>query len=164
MSQRSFSTTWDDPMIGASVARSMSGIDYLSAIIRGEIPPPPIARFFGMTLIAASEGKATFSVTPAEQHYNPIGSVHGGFYCTLLDSAMGCAIHTMLPKGAGYATIDIHAYLTRQITLSTGELHCHGEIIHVGRRLATAQARLVDMNGKLYGHATSSCMILSVEG
>ncbi|MDL1902820.1 PaaI family thioesterase [Anaerolineae bacterium CFX9] len=164
MSERSVTVTWEDPMIGASAAREMAGIDYLNAIISGEIPFPPIARLFNIRLIKASAGHATFSGTPAEQFYNPIGSVQGGFYCTLLDASMGCAVHSMLPKGTGYATVDLHTYLVRPITLATGEVHSIGEVVHMGRKIATAQAKLVDSRGKLYAHATSSCIILSQEG
>ena len=106
------------------------------------------------------EGRALFVCTPAEYHYNPIGAVHGGLACTLLDSAMGCAVHTMLPAGVGYTTVELKVSFLRPITLKTGRLLCEGTIIHLGSRIATAEARLLDTSGKLYGHATTTCMIL----
>lgn len=154
---------WEDPMIGAAAARTMSGMDYLNAMIRGEIPRPPISHTMDFTLESCSEGRAVFNVTPSEFHYNPIGMVHGGLAATLLDSALGCAIHTMLPAGAGYTTLELHTNLVRAITKDSGQLRAEGEIIHLGRTLATAQARLSGMDGKLYAHGTTTCMIFRPE-
>lgn len=154
---------WEDPMIGAAAARTMSGMDYLNAMIRGEIPRPPISHTMDFTLESCSEGRAVFTVTPSEFHYNPIGMVHGGLAATLLDSALGCAIHTMLPAGAGYTTLELHTNLVRAITKDSGQLRAEGEIIHLGRTLATAQARLSGMDGKLYAHGTTTCMIFRPE-
>ena len=97
--------------------------------------------------------------TPAEYHYNPLGMVHGGLACTPLDSAMGCAVHTMLPAAIGYTTVELKVNFLRPITLQTGRLPCEGTTIHVGNRIATAEARLLDTSGELYGHATTTCMI-----
>lgn len=154
---------WEDPMIGAAAARTMSGMDYLNAMIRGEIPRPPISHTMDFTLESCSEGRAVFTVTPSEFHYNPIGMVHGGLAATLLDSALGCAIHTMLTAGAGYTTLELHTNLVRAITKDSGQLRAEGEIIHLGRTLATAQARLSGMDGKLYAHGTTTCMIFRPE-
>lgn len=110
-------------------------------------------------MIEIGPGKAVFTFLPAEYHYNPIGSVHGGIASTLLDSALGCAVHTTLPAGAAYTTLELHVNFLRPLTRETGLIRCEGEIIHSGRTVATAQARLVDAAGKLYGHATTTCMI-----
>jgi uncharacterized protein (TIGR00369 family) len=111
------------------------------------------------TLESCSEGRAVFSVTPSEFHYNPICMVHGGLAATLLDSALGCAIHTTLPAGVGYTTLELHINLVRAITKDSGLLRAEAEIIHLGRTLGTAQARLSGSDGKLYAHGTTTCMI-----
>jgi uncharacterized protein (TIGR00369 family) len=151
--------TWEDPLIGASAARTMSGLAYLRAMIAGDIPPPPIASLLGMELIEVAEGRAVFGIEPAEFHYNPIGMVHGGIACTLFDSAMGCAVQSLLPAGAGYTTLEIKVNFIRALTSTTGPVRCEAAAIHVGRSTATAEARLVDAAGKLCGHATTTCMI-----
>ena len=160
-SPRTHIITWDDPMIGANAARTLPGLDYLLALMRGDYPAPPISVLMGMRLIEVENGRAVFAVTPAEYLYNPIGTVHGGFACTLLDSALGCAVHSTLAAGTGYMTIELHTHFIRPITKETGEMRAIGEIIHSGRRLATAQARLIDAEGKLYAHGTTSCMIFT---
>jgi uncharacterized protein (TIGR00369 family) len=105
------------------------------------------------------EGRVVFTVEPAEYHYNPIGMVHGGLACTLCDSAMGCAVHTMLPAGVGYTTLELKVNFIRPLTRETGLVRCEGTVIHAGSRSATAEARLYDAAGTLYGHATTTCMI-----
>jgi uncharacterized protein (TIGR00369 family) len=157
--QRTRTVTWDDPHISAQAAPSMPGLAYLRTIARGELPAPPLMLLLGMTLEEVDEGRVVFTVEPAEYHYNPIGSVHGGLACTLFDSAMGCAIHSTLPAGVGYTTIELKVNLLRPITTKTGKISCEGTVIHVGGRIATAEARLVDTAGKLYGHATTTCML-----
>ncbi len=137
----------------------MSGLEYLRAITRGELPSAPMADLMGFWLSEIGEGRAVFEVVPAEYHYNPIGTVHGGLACTLFDSAMGCAVHTTLPAGTGYTTIELKVNLLRPITTETGRLFCEGKTVHVGGRIATAEARLTDEAGRLYGHATTTCMI-----
>jgi uncharacterized protein (TIGR00369 family) len=109
--------------------------------------------------VEVEEGRVVFEVEPAEYHYNPIGAVHGGLACTLADSAMGCAVHSTLPAGVGYTTVEIKTNLLRPISVRTGTLRCEGTTIHVGGRIATAEARLTDAAGKLYAHATTTCMI-----
>lgn len=156
---RTRTVTWDDPLIGADAAKSMSGLDYLQAMLRGELPRPPISHTLDFVLESVSEGRATFVVTPQEFHYNPIGVVHGGLAATLLDSALGCAVQTMLPAGSGYTTLELHVNLVRAITKDTGQLRAEAEIIHMGRTTATAQAKLVDSTGKLYAHGTTTCLI-----
>lgn len=155
--------TWEDPAISAEAARHASGLDFLQRIVTGEIPPPPIARLIGMDLVSVAHGTATFSLKPAEFHYNPIGSVHGGIISTILDSAMACAIQAALPQGSIYTTIQLNINLVRALTTASPEVFCTGEIVHVGRRLATAEGRVYDANNKLYAHGSTSCVVLSSE-
>jgi uncharacterized protein (TIGR00369 family) len=150
---------WEDPTIGAGAARAMSGLDYLRAMARGEVPMAPIAATMGFGVEAVEEGQVVFACAPAEYHYNPIGTVHGGLACTLLDSAMGCAVHSTLPAGAGYTTLELKVNFLRPLTARTGRIRCEGRTIHVGGSVATAEGRIVDEAGKLYGHATTTCMI-----
>ena len=150
---------WEDPADGARAAAQMSGLEYLRAIARDELPTAPMAALLGFEFSEIEEGRVVFECVPAEYHYNPIGAVHGGLACTLFDSAMGCAVHTMLPAGVGYTTIELKVNFLRPITAETGRILCEGTAIHVGGRLATAEARLLDEGGKLYGHATTTCMI-----
>lgn len=157
--QRTRTITWDDPIVTAEVGKTVSGLDFLQKMLAGELPRPPIANTLDFTLESASEGKATFVVTPSEFHYNPIGVVHGGLAATLLDSALGCAIQTMLPAGVGYTTLELHVNLVRAITKETGLLRAEADVVHLGRTIGTAQARLTGGDGKLYAHGTTTCMI-----
>jgi uncharacterized protein (TIGR00369 family) len=147
-------------MIGAQAAMTMSGMEYLQAMFRGELPPPPMMALMNIGAGEIEEGRVVFSVDPAEYHYNPIGSVHGGVACTLFDSAMGCAIHSTLPAGVGYTTLELKVNFLRPLSVDTGRVSCEGKVIHVGSRIATAEGRLFDAAGKLYGHATTTCIIL----
>jgi len=157
---RSVSVTWHDPRQLAEAARSMPGIDFLRAIRDGRLPPPPIAQLLGFSLTEVEPGRAVFEVLPGERHYNPIGVVHGGLAMTLLDSAMGCCIQSKIPPGNAYTTLEAKTNLVRPITLETGRLRAIGEVIHVGKRIATAQGRLEDDAGKLYAHATTTCIVM----
>lgn len=156
---RTITVSWENPDPGAEAARKMSGLEYLRAITRRELPGAPMAHLVGLQISEIEEGRVVFECEPGERHYNPIGSVHGGLACTLFDSAMGCAVHTTLPAGAGYTTIELKVNFLRPITAATGRIFCEGKTIHVGGRIATAEARLTDEAGKLYGHATTTCMI-----
>lgn len=156
---RTRTVSWKDPAAGVEAARELSGLEYLRAMLDGELPGPPIADLLGLEAVSVEEGRVVFAVEPAEYHYNPIGTVHGGLACTLVDSAMGCAVHTTLPAGTGYTTLELKINFLRQITARTGRVFCEGTIIHAGGRVATAEARLTDGAGKLYGHATTTCMI-----
>ena len=157
---RTLSVTWQDPQALAQAGRTMSGLDFLRAIRDGRLPSPPIAELLGFHLVEVDTGHAVFEMTPAEQHYNPIGVVHGGVAMTLLDSAMGCAVHTHMPAGKGYTTLEAKTNLTRAITARTGLLRAIGKVVHVGNRVATAEGRLVDGAGQLYAHASTTCMVL----
>ena len=153
--------TWQDPLPTAALGAEMAGIDYMRAIVAGEVPPPPIAVLMRMQPIEIEEGRAVFAGEPGEEHYNPIGVVHGGYASTLLDSAMGCAVHTTLPAGSGYTTQTIEVKLVRPITRDSGTLRCEAEVLHRGRRQATVSARLLAEDGRLLAHGTSTCMILN---
>ena len=157
---RTFS--WDDPMITAVAVGKTSGLEFLRAMIRGEMPRPPFASMMDMELVEVDEGRAVFTGKPAEFHYNPIGVVHGGFASTLLDSALGCAVQSTLPVGMAYTTVELHVNLLRPITAQTGIVRAEGKIVHAGRRMAMADARLTDSVGKLYAHGTTTCMIFPV--
>ena len=157
--QRQRTVVWKDPTVNARAAERMSGLEFLGAMQKGELPLPPICELVGFEPAEIEEGRVVFECVPAECHYNPIGAVHGGLACTLFDSAMGCAVHTMLPAGVGYTTVELKVNFLRPITLQTGRLRCEGTTIHVGGHIATAEARLLDTSSKLYGHATTTCMI-----
>ena len=158
---RSFSVSWSDPRVLSGAVRSMPGIEFLQAIRDGRLPPAPIAQLLGMRLTEVERGHAVFEVTPAEQHYNPIGVVHGGLALTLLDSAMACSVQTQLPAGTGYTTLEVKVNLVRAITTDTGRVRAIGKIVHAGNRVATAEGRLEDAAGKLYAHGTTTCIILN---
>ena len=156
---RSRTYSWQDPMLSLKKAASLSGIEYLQAMQRGELPPPPIANTLDMSISLIEEGRVIFTVMPSEFHYNPIGMVHGGLACTLFDSAMGCAIQSTLPVGVNYSTLEIKVNFLKPLTSKTGPVYCEGKVIQVGGRVATAEGRMTDEAGKLYGHATTTCMI-----
>jgi uncharacterized protein (TIGR00369 family) len=139
----------------------MSGIEFLRAIRDGRLPAPPIAELLGFKLVEVDTGHAVFEAMPGEQHYNPIGVVHGGLAMTLLDSAMGCAVHSHMPAGGGYTTLEAKTNLVRPVTSKTGLLRAIGKVLHLGSRVATAEGRLVDGGGKVYAHATTTCIVLS---
>ena len=158
---RSLSVEWTDPGALAAVGRSMSGLDFLRAIRDGKLPPPPIAVLLGFRLTEVEPGHAVFECAPGEQHYNPIGVVHGGLAMTLLDSAMGCCVQTRVPAGSGYTTLEAKTNLVRAITDKTGRLRATGKVVHIGSRIATAEGRLEDASGKLYAHASTTCIVLN---
>ena len=158
--RRSRVITWEDPTAAVQTGKTISGIAYLKALQTRELPPPPIAVLLGMWLTEVSEGRVVFAAEPAEYHYNPLGTVHGGVMATLLDSALGCAVQSMLPVGTSYTTLELKVNYLRPITANTGTLYCEGKIIHLGGRIATAEGRLSDAGGKLYAHGTTTCIIL----
>ena len=157
---RSLTVTWTDPLAAFEAGRKLAPIEHLRAIRDGRIPDPPFARLLGMRLAAIDEGSAVFELTPTEQHYNPIGVVHGGIAFTMLDSAMGCAVQSRCAPGKGYTTLELKVNLVRAITLQTGPVRATGKVVHLGSRTATAEARLEDSAGKLYAHGSSTCLIL----
>ncbi len=165
MTERIRTVSWEDPAPGAEAAGGMSGLEYLRTMMRGGLPGPPFARLIGFGFVEVEEGRVVFECEPAEYHYNPIGSVHGGLAMTLLDSAMGCAVQTILPRGAGYTTLEIKVNFARPITRDTGRVLCEGKIVHPGRTVATAEGRVfAEDTGKLLAHGTTTCMIFSANG
>ena len=157
---RTRTIAWDDPMIGARRGMEMSGLEYMRAIVAGEIPRPPIAWSLDFTLAEVEEGRAVFTLTPGEFHYNPIGVVHGGVAATLLDSAMGCAVHSTLDAGVRYTTLEVKTNFVRPITADTGLIRCEGIVLHKGSRIATAEGKLTDAAGRLLAHGTTTCLIM----
>ena len=156
---RTRTVSWEDPKALAEAARGLTGLEFLRKVVSGELPRPPISALMNFGLAELEEGRAVFTVEPAEYHYNPIGVVHGGLAATLLDSAMGCAVHSTLPAGAGYTTLEIKVNYVRPMTSETGPVRCEAQVIHVGGRVATAEGRVLDAGGKLYAHATTTCII-----
>ena len=159
---RSRTITWQDPVPTAAAGADMAGIDYMRALGTGEMPPPPIAVVMRMRPVEVGPGSAVFEGEPGEEHYNPIGVVHGGYAATLLDSALGCAVHTTLAAGEGYTSLGLEVKFLRAITRDVPLVRCHGEVIHRGRRQATAEARITDPDGeRIYATGTSTCMIFA---
>jgi uncharacterized protein (TIGR00369 family) len=161
--QRTRTVTWQDPLLAAKIGATMSGLDFLRAIARGEVPPPPILALMGITIESEADiepGRVVFTVEPAEYHYNPIGVAHGGLACTLCDSAMACAVQTMLLVGVAYTSLEVKVNFLRPLTRETGLVRCEGKVIQVGRSIGTAEARITDSRGKLYAHATTTCLIM----
>lgn len=151
-------------VVSAEVLLSQDGLSFLKALIAGELPAPPIAATLGFTLVAAEPGRAVFRGTPEYRHYNPIGTVHAGFAATLLDSAVACAVHPTLAKGEAYTTLELKLNLVRALTQDTGPVEAEGRVVHRGRTVATAEGYLRDGAGKLYAHATTTCMIFPAKG
>ena len=152
--------SWEDPTAAVQTGKTISGIEYLRALQSGELPPPPFAVLLGIWITEVSEGRVVFAVEPGEYHYNPLGTVHGGVMATLLDSALGCAVQSLLPAGTTYTTLELKVNYLRPVTAKTGMVYAEGKIIHLGGRIATAEARLTDAEGKLYAHGTTTCIIL----
>jgi uncharacterized protein (TIGR00369 family) len=150
--------SWEDPMVGAALARDLSGLDYLRAIAEGRIAPPPVAALLGMGIVDVQPGLVTFSLEVGEHLYNPIGSVHGGVFCTLLDSAMGCAVHSTLGPGQAYTTLELKVNLVMALTLDTPNVVATGQVISAGRRVITASGQITGPDGTLYAHATTTCL------
>jgi uncharacterized protein (TIGR00369 family) len=160
---RTRTLTWQDPVPTAAAGATMTGMEYMEAIVAGELPPPPIAVTLRMGPIEVGEGRAVFSGEPGEEHYNPIGVVHGGYAATLLDSALGCAVHTTLPAGIAYTSLGLEAKYVRPITRDTGRVLCAANVLYRGRKQATAEANLTAAeSGKLLAHGTSTCMLLEL--
>ncbi len=151
---------WYDPMITAAAASRMSGLEFLRAIMDGELPPPPIASLLGFRPSKIEFGNVVFEGTPDESVYNPIGTVHGGLVCTLADTVAACAVHTTLPAGVRYTSIDLNVSYTRPVTKDSGSLRAIGTVVKPGRRVAFASAEILDAVGKVVATATSSCLVM----
>ena len=158
---RSRTLVWQDPVATAAAGATMSGIEYMTAVVKGEVPPPPIAVTMRLRPVELEEGRVVFEGAPGEEHYNPIGVVHGGYAATLLDSALGCAVHTTLPAGVAYTSLGLEAKFVRPISRDTGRVLCEATVLYRGRRQATAEATLTQAeSGKLLASGTSTLMIL----
>lgn len=163
MTRREATIHWSDPAEGLAVMPTLGGLEFLQKMIVGEVPGPPIASHFGMRLVEVGEGTATFECTPDESHYNPIGSVHGGLVCTLLDSALGCAAQTMLPAGVGYTSIEIKVNYLRPVMPDSGPLVCVGRVTKPGRRVTFAEGEVRDRSGKVVATASGSLLVFPLE-
>jgi uncharacterized protein (TIGR00369 family) len=159
-SDRERSYTWSDPAVTAGAVATTSGLAILRGVLDGSLPRPPIVDTLGIDLVEVEEGRVVFEMTPQEWHYNPIGSVHGGVLSTLADSALGCAVHSRLPAGMGYTSLEIKVNFVRAVTMATGTIRCEGTVLSLGRRSATAEARVTTAEGKLVAHATTTCLLL----
>ena len=142
--------------------KSLSGLDFLQRIVDGTVPPPPIGATLGFQLAEVAPGYALFTMTPEFRHYNPIGSVHGGVACTLLDSCMSCAVQTHLAKGHGYTTLELKVNLVRPMTAATGPIRAEGRSLHFGRRSGTAEGKILDSKGTLLAHGMTTCLIFEI--
>jgi len=160
---RSRVVTWEDPLIGAELAKTMSGLEYMQALLDGSIPPPPIVNLMNMRPTEVEVGRVVFTCEPDESHYNPIGTVHGGLVCTLLDSVAGCAAQTTLPKGQAYTSLEIKVSYLRPVTADTGTLTAVGIVTKPGRRVAFVDATVSDAQGRLVATASSTLLVFPVE-
>ena len=156
---RSRTFSWDEPTPYRHRGDGQSGLELLQRAVAGEFPPPPIAMLMDIRLVEVDKGRAVFHGTPQEFHYNPLGTVHGGFGATLLDSAMGCAVHSTLDAGDIYTTLEFKINFMRALTHETGPVHGIGKVIHATRTTAIAEGRIEDASGQLYAFATSTCVI-----
>ena len=146
-------------VVSAEALKAQDGLTFLQAMIAGEQPNPPMSETVGFHLIEVERGRAVFEGLPEFRHYNPIGSVHGGFAATLLDSALGCAIFSTVAKGEGWTTLELKFNLVRPLTKDTGPVRAEGRVVHRGRTVATSEGDIKDKAGKIYAHATTTCMI-----
>ena len=155
-----FETPSDELLASAS---HLSGLEFLRAIISGAHPAAPIGQLMEFKIVEAEPGRAVFEGRPSDRVYNPIGMVHGGYVGVLIDSVTGCAVQTMLDPGVGYGNVDVNTHLTRRITRESGLLRAEGKLVHIGSRMATAEATVTDENGKIVAHGTSTCLIIPAE-
>jgi uncharacterized protein (TIGR00369 family) len=142
--------------------RVLDGVDLFKGVAEGRLPAPPISKVLGFKVTEVEKGRVVFAYTPLFDHYNPLGTVHGGIAATLLDSVMGCSVHTTLKAGTGYTTVEIKISYVRAMTDGTGPVQAEGKVINVGSRIATAEGRLVDSAGRLLAHGTTTCLIFPI--
>lgn len=159
---RSRTVTWHDPRVGAERGLALPGLDYLRAMIDGELPPPPIAGLLGMRLASAEPGRVVFTCTPDESAYNPIGAVHGGLVCTLLDSVAGCALHSTLPQGRGYTSVEIKVSYLKAVRLSSGLLTATGTVVKAGSRVGFTEGLVTDESGAVVATASSTLLVFDL--
>jgi uncharacterized protein (TIGR00369 family) len=161
---RSRTIAWSEPVVDLGEFAQLSGLDYLRHALGDGRRVPPIGVLMDFHAVRFEHGLAVFEATPAEFHYNPLGTVHGGFAATLLDSALGCAVHTTLKPGFAYTTVELKVNYVRPMSARTGRVTCEGRTISVGARIATSEARLTGADGKLYAHGTATCLIFPIAG
>jgi uncharacterized protein (TIGR00369 family) len=161
---RTLWAAWDTLAEVPQKAPAMSGLEFMLAIYRGELPSPPIHHVLGITGELAEPGHVVFSMVPGEMHYNPMGVMHGGVISLILDSALGCSVLTTLSAGASYTTVDLHVTMTRAVTIASGTLRAEGRAVHTGRRVATAEGRLTDAKGRLVASAVTTCLVSEATG
>ena len=162
LAPRERTVAWGDPKAAARAGRTMAGLDFLRAMRDGVLPPPPALVLLGVEMADAEPGRVVMRLAPGEHLYNPLGSVHGGLIATLLDSVMGCAVHSTLPRGRGYTTLEIKVNFLRAVTDATGVVSAEGRVVHAGRQAAVAEARLTDSAGKLYATASTTCLVFDL--
>ncbi|MAX80915.1 MAG: hypothetical protein CL843_12175 [Crocinitomicaceae bacterium] len=160
--QRTRTYTWDDPLVALEKAKALTGLEYIKQMHAGKIAPPPILDTAGISMFSVKEGDVVFLIHPQEFQYNPIGSVHGGIITTILDSAIGCSLHTVLEKNTAYTTLEIKVNFMRKITHKTPPLHTETTIIHRGRSTALLESKLIDSDQSIYAYASSTCMIFNL--
>jgi uncharacterized protein (TIGR00369 family) len=149
-------------IVPIELVKHLSGLEFMQGMIAGRFPPPPIAATLKFSLVEVEHGRAVFEGEPEFAFYNPLGSVHGGYAATLLDSCMGCAVHTSMPPGMAYTTLEFKINFVRAITVETGRVRAEGRVIHGGKRAATAEGHLYDARGKLLAHATTTCLVFPI--
>ncbi|HPX36571.1 MAG TPA: PaaI family thioesterase [Mycobacterium sp.] len=163
MTQHDTTIVWRDPAEALAALPGLSGIEFMKRVASGELPGAPIASHFAMDVLEVGPGTVTFRCRPDASHYNPIGTVHGGLVCTLLDSALGCATHTTLPAGTGYTSIEIKVNYLRPVTVDSGPLICAGRVTKPGSRVAFAEGEVVDSHGKVVASASGSLLIFPLQ-
>ena len=159
---RSREHTWADPAIALASLQTLSGMEFLQAMAQGRVPLPPISSTLEFADFTVERGTVTVELDPAEFHMNPLGTVHGGVIAALLDTACGCAVHTTLPAGIGYTSLDLNTRFLRPVRPGAGRIRCIGTVLNAGSRTATAEGRLVDARDRLLAHATSTCLLFPI--
>lgn len=160
--ERSRTVSWHDPHRSAQAGLAMAGIDYLRAMVAGSIPPPPISQLIQMDLTAAEPGRVVFTCTPDESAYNPIGAVHGGLVCTLLDSVAGCALHSTLPAGKGYTSVEIKVSYLKAVRATSGRLTATGTVVKAGSRVGFTEGVVTDASGTVVATASSTLLVFDL--
>jgi uncharacterized protein (TIGR00369 family) len=143
-----------------AIRQALSGLEFFRKMIAGELPPPPLVALLGLRLVEAEPGRVVFAGVASQEAYNGMGVAHGGFAATMLDSALGCAINTMMPAGRVFTTIDLQVHYTRPLRREVGELRCTANVVHAGSRVATSEGRITDAAGKVYAHGTTTCILV----
>lgn len=160
---RSRTFRWTDPAEFAGPIARMSGLEFMRAFVDGKLPAPPFMEMLGIRIASVEPGSVAFEFEPAEYMYSPLGNVHGGVVTTLLDTAMGCSLHSTLPAGVGYTTLELKVNFLRSVTGRSGTLRAVGSVVHSGARVAVAEARMTDRDQRLQAHASSTLLILRPE-